>query len=260
MTRRDFPSQFSWLLFQNPYFSKRLCRERLALTSTSSLGLGVLLFIVTGCASTQDLRKLETQTAHQLKETQQHIEQQRSRHSQDMQVVKQEVQEVRQDLRQLTAQHQTQLWEVQSQVKSGLKRLDQQVDALEKVWRELENVRTDVSLLKPLGIALDKVQERLETAHGVLKALKAETAAQRETVSTLEGNVQDIQALQEYLQSATERLRAVVGEIGEEIVQRLNLEMNYARDRLHQLEQVLDRLPVGENAGKSKAIHVAPPG
>jgi chromosome segregation ATPase len=261
MTRQDFPSiQLGGLLFHNSHPFKKLWRDCVAVRSMSGFGVGVLVLLVTGCASTKELHKLETQLEHQLQETHQQIEQQRARHSQDLQVVEQGVQAVRQDLRQLSAQHQVQFSEAQAQVNSGLKRLDQQGDALEKVWRELENVRTDMSRLKPLRRVLDQVQEQLETTDGVINALKTDTAAQKATISKLEGSMLDIQALQKHLQGATDRLRAVVGEIGEGMVQRLKLEMRYARDRLYQLEQVLDHWPVEEKDENSNVFHMVPPG
>lgn len=81
---------------------------------------------MTGCATGQDLRKLEIQLAGQIKETQQQIEQPRTHHSLDMQSAKQALQGVRDDFRQLPVQQLTQLADVQTQVQSGLA---QQVEA-----------------------------------------------------------------------------------------------------------------------------------
>lgn len=200
------------------------------------------LFGLPGCATNKDLQRLRTEV------------------EQDLSTVKQDLQGVRTELRGLSARQEEKLAQVRSDVHASLERLREQVTALGKLREDLENVRADVALLKPLGMVLDSVQERLEATHGVIEKLKAEAQTHQAAIAKLEGNIQDVQALQEEIAKETQRVEAVIGEIGEGIIERLRMEMTFAKDRIQQLEQVLNQFPVGKDRENTKAAISPTPG
>lgn len=214
-----------------------------------------MVWLLAGCVTNKDLETLRTDIGQQLVMTKEELAKRTRENQEKIAALDQSLQTVHTQLQQLSARQQTELSAVRKDVDTALTQLDEHRATLTKVRQELERVRTDLALLKPLGIALENVQARLDTTHSLVNALKAETESQRETIAQLGEEVQDVRAAQEAIQQETEHVKAVVEEIGAELVQRLRLELNYARERLHQLEQVLNRFPKKERAGEPKAIH-----
>ncbi len=76
----------------------------------------------------------------------------------------------------------------------------------------VEALKADILLLKSLGIAVDNLKSRLDAAQGTLQGVAKET----------------------------DRLRMSVGSLEQGTVHQLQMEMTLARERVKQLEQLID--------------------
>lgn len=106
----------------------------------------------------------------------------------------------------------------------------------------VEGIKTDVTLLKSLGVAVDTLKGRvdgLQTAH---QSLQTEAESHRTTLSNLRGDFKEFKVSHEGVARETDRLRMSVGSIEQGMLHQLQTEVNLARERIKQLEQVIDSL------------------
>lgn len=88
----------------------------------------------------------------------------------------------------------------------------------------VEAVKSDILLLKSLGIAVDNLKARLDASQGTLQGVAKET----------------------------DRLRLSVGSLEQGLLHELHMEMTLARERVKQLEQLLDSMKKSGLAEKDK--------
>ncbi|MCX5723230.1 MAG: hypothetical protein NTX84_01680 [Nitrospirae bacterium] len=88
----------------------------------------------------------------------------------------------------------------------------------------VEAVKSDILLLKSLGIAVDNLKARFDASQGTLQGVAKET----------------------------DRLRLSVGSLEQGLLHELQMEMTLARERVKQLEQLLDSMKKSGLAEKDK--------
>lgn len=94
----------------------------------------------------------------------------------------------------------------------------------------VESVKADILLLKSLGIAVDNLKARLDASQGTLQGVAKET----------------------------DRLRLSVGSLEQGLLHELHMEMTLARERVKQLEQLLESLKKSGLVEKDKDAAVTP--
>jgi chromosome segregation ATPase len=106
----------------------------------------------------------------------------------------------------------------------------------------LESMRSDVALLKSLGVAVDTVKGRVDTIQGTVQGLQSEADSHRSAISTLRSDFREVKVAHEGVVRETDRLRVTVGSIEQGMIHQLQVEVNLARERIKQLEQVIESL------------------
>lgn len=219
-------------------------------------GAILVLWFMTGCVTSKDLDAVRVSLQEELTATRTQMERGDQANQEKIEAVAQDLQSVQTKLEDLSQAQQSGLATIRQEMKSSLSRLQDQVAELSQVRQELEAVRADIALLKPLGMALDAVQERLDAANAVIASLQTETEKHRTLLEGLEGKVQDIHALQEHISQETQQLRDLVQLIEQGVIHRLQIEVNLARDRIHQLQQVLDQFPHTTKDKDAAKVHL----
>ncbi len=163
--------------------------------------VGVVVLLVSGCASTKDLDTLRTQL------------------NDDMAAVRSD-----------TAQSR------------------QAVDAL----------KTDVMLLKSLGVAVDSLKGRLDLAQATLQGMQAESDFQRTILGNLRVDFKEFRVVQEGVAKETDRLRMSVSSVEQGLMHQLQIEVKLYQEQIQQLEQVMESLKKSSSAGKIKEVAVMP--
>ncbi len=124
--------------------------------------------------------------------------------------------------------------------------------------QSVEALRTDVTLLKSLGVALDAVKSRVDVMHTSLQSLQSEAESHRTTLSNLRGDFREFKVAHEGVAKETDRLRTTVGSIEAGMIHQLQVEVNLARERIKQLEQVIEALQKTPPPAKDKEGAAAP--
>jgi len=127
-------------------------------------------------------------------------------------------------------------------VRSDAAQSHQAVDAL----------KTDVTLLKSLGVAVDSLRSRFDAAQATLQGLQTESDSHRTTLGNLRVDFKEFRVAHEGVVKETDRLRMSVGSLEQGMMHQLQMEVTLSRERIKQLEQVIESLQKNSPAGKGK--------
>lgn len=103
-------------------------------------------------------------------------------------------------------------------------------------------MRSDVALRKSRGVAVDTMKGRVDTVQSTLQGLQTEAESHRTAISTIRGDFREFKVAHEGVAKETDRLQGVVGSIEQGMIHQLQVEVNLARERIKQLEQVIESL------------------
>lgn len=118
--------------------------------------------------------------------------------------------------------------------------------------QSVDALRTDVTLLKSLGVALEAVRGRVDGMQTSLQSLQAEAESHRTTLGNLRVDFREFKVAHEGVAKETDRLRTTVGSIEAGMIHQLQVEVNLARERIKQLEQVIESLQKTPPPAKEK--------
>ena len=116
----------------------------------------------------------------------------------------------------------------------------------------VDALKTDVSLLKSLGVAVDSLKSRLDVAQASLQNLQTENDSHRTTLGNLRVDFKEYRAAHDAVVRETDRLRMSVGSLEQGMLHQLQMEVTLARERIKQLEQVIESLQKSAPAEKGK--------
>ena len=122
----------------------------------------------------------------------------------------------------------------------------------------VDALKTDVSLLKSLGVAVDSLKSRLDVAQASLSSLQTESDSHRTTLGNLRVDFKEYRAAHEAVARETDRLRMSVGSLEQGMLHQLQMEVTLARERIKQLEQVIESLQKISPAEKGKEGAASP--
>jgi chromosome segregation ATPase len=108
--------------------------------------------------------------------------------------------------------------------------------------QNVEALKTDVTLLKSLGIAVDTMKGRLDGLQATVQGLQTEAESHRATLTSLRDDFKAVKVAHEGVARETDRLRMSVGSIEQGMIHQLQTEVTLARERIKQLEQVIESL------------------
>lgn len=111
-----------------------------------------------------------------------------------------------------------------------------------QVRQGLEATKADVALLRSLGVAMDAMKGRLDGIQTTVQGLQTEAESYRTAISTIRGDLREFKVAHEAVAKETDRLREVVGSLEQGMIFQLQVEVNLARDRIKQLEQIIESL------------------
>ncbi len=111
-----------------------------------------------------------------------------------------------------------------------------------QVRQGLETTKTDVALLRSLGMAVDAMKGRLDGIQTTVQGLQTEAESHRTAISTIRGDFREFKVAHEAVAKETDRLRGAVGSLEQGMIFQLQVEVNLARDRIKQLEQIIENL------------------
>jgi outer membrane murein-binding lipoprotein Lpp len=117
-------------------------------------------------------------------------------------------------------------------VRSDVVQSRQAVDAL----------KTDVTLLKSLGVAVDSLKSRVDGMQNTVQALQTEADSHRTTLGNLRVDLKEFKVAHEGVAKETDRLRMSVGSLEQGMMHQLQMEVTIARERIKQLEQMIESL------------------
>ncbi len=106
----------------------------------------------------------------------------------------------------------------------------------------VEGLKTDVTLLKSLGVAVDSLKSRLDGMQSTVQALQNEAESHRTTIGNLRLDFKEFKVAHEGVAKETDRLRLSVGSLEQGMLHQLQMEVTLARERIKQLEQVIESL------------------
>ncbi len=121
-----------------------------------------------------------------------------------------------------------------------------------KSSQAVETLRTDVSLLKSLAVAVDSIKGRVDGMQTSLQGLQSEAESHRTALGNLRGDFREFKVAHEGVARETDRLRISVGSIEQGMMHQLQMEVNLARERIKQLEQVIESLQKPSPTPKEK--------
>lgn len=119
-----------------------------------------------------------------------------------------------------------------SVVRSDAAQSRQAVDAL----------KTDVTLLKSLGVSVDSLKSRLDGMQNTVQALQTEAESHRTILGNLRVDFKEFKVAHEGVAKETDRLRMSVGSLEQGLMHQLQMEVTLARERIKQLEQMIESL------------------
>ena len=122
----------------------------------------------------------------------------------------------------------------------------------------VDALKTDVSLLKSLGVAVDSLKSRLDVAQASLQGLQTESDSHRTTLGNLRVDFKEYRVAHEAVAKETDRLRMSVGSLEQGMLHQLQMEVTLARERIKQLEQVIESLQKSAPAEKGKEGAASP--
>lgn len=122
----------------------------------------------------------------------------------------------------------------------------------------VDALKTDVILLKSLGVAVDSLKSRLDVAQATVQGLQTESDSHRTTLGNLRVDFKEFRVAHEGVAKETDRLRMSVGSLEQGMVHQLQIEVTLARERIKQLEQVIESLQKSGPANTGKE-GIAPP-
>ncbi len=122
----------------------------------------------------------------------------------------------------------------------------------------VDALRTDVTLLKSLGVAVDSLKSRLDGMQTTVQALQTEAESHRTTLGNLRVDFKEFRVAHEGVAKETDRLRMSVGSLEQGMMHQLQMEVTLARERIKQLEQVIESLQRSGPAEKGKEGPSAP--
>lgn len=106
----------------------------------------------------------------------------------------------------------------------------------------VDALKTDVTLLKSLGVAVDNLKTRLDGLQSTVQALQTEAESHRTTLGTLRVDLKEFKVAHEGVAKETDRLRMTVGSLEQGMMHQLQMEVTLARERIKQLEQMIESL------------------
>jgi hypothetical protein len=142
----------------------------------------------------------------------------------------------------------TQLNDEVATVRSDTAQSRQDVDAL----------KTDVVLLKSLGVAVDSLKGRLDVAQATLQEMQTESDFQRTILGNLRVDFKEFRVGQEGVAKETDRLRMSVSSLEQGMMHQLQMEVTLYQERIKQPEQVMESLKNSSSAEKSKEVAATP--
>lgn len=116
----------------------------------------------------------------------------------------------------------------------------------------VDALKTDVSLLKSLGVAVDSLKSRLDVAQASLQGLQTESDSHRTTLGNLRVDFKEYRVAHEAVAKETDRLRMSVGSLEQGMLHQLQMEVTLARERIKRLEQVIESLRKSAPVEKGK--------
>jgi chromosome segregation ATPase len=122
----------------------------------------------------------------------------------------------------------------------------------------VDALKADVTLLKSLGVAVDSLKSRLDSQQTTVQALQTEAESHRTTLGNLRVDFKEFRVAHEGVAKETDRLRMSVGSIEQGMMHQLQMEVTLARERIKQLEQVIESLQRSGPAEKGKEGTPAP--
>ncbi len=111
-----------------------------------------------------------------------------------------------------------------------------------KSAQAVDTLRTDVSLLKSLAVAVETVKGRVDGVQTAVQGLQSEAESHRAALGNLRGDFREFKVAHEGIARETDRLRVSVGSLEQGMMHQLQTEVNLARERIKQLEQVIESL------------------
>ena len=106
----------------------------------------------------------------------------------------------------------------------------------------VDALKTDVMLLKSLAVAVDSLKSRVDAAQATMQGLQTESDSHRTILGNLRVDVKEFRVAQEGVAKETDRLRMSVGSLEQGMMHQLQMEVTLARERIKQLEQVIESL------------------
>jgi exonuclease VII large subunit len=136
----------------------------------------------------------------------------------------------------------TQLNDQVAAVRSDAVQSRQAVDAL----------KTDVVLLKSFGVAVDSLKNRVDVSQAMLQGLQTGSDPHRTTLDNLRVDFKEFRVAHEGIAKETDRLRMSVGSLEQGMMHQLQMDVTLSRERIKQLEQVIESLQKKRPVEKSK--------
>jgi chromosome segregation ATPase len=122
----------------------------------------------------------------------------------------------------------------------------------------VDALKTDVMLLKSLGVAVDSLKSRVDVAQATLQGLQIESDSHRTTLGNLRVDFKEFRVAHEGVAKETDRLRMSVGSLEQGMMHQLQMEVTLAQERIKQLEQVIESLRKSSPAEKGKGGTATP--
>ena len=122
----------------------------------------------------------------------------------------------------------------------------------------VEGLKTDVVLLKSLGVAVDSLKSRLDGMQTTVQVLQTEAESHRTTLGNLRVDFREFRVAHEGVAKETDRLRMSIGSIEQGMMHQLQMEVTLARERIKQLEQVIESLSKSGPVEKGKEGSAVP--
>lgn len=105
---------------------------------------------------------------------------------------------------------------------------------------------------------MDSLKSRLDVAQATLQGLQTESDSHRTILGNLRVDFKEFRVAHEGVARETDRLRMSVGSLEQGMMHQLQMEVTLARERIKQLEQVIESLQKSGPADKGRE-GTAPP-